>query len=48
MKFIYNWVVSPLSALTDLTHKNIYNREYALYIADNIINSLINYKEKDE
>ena len=37
MKVIYNCVVSPLSTLTDLAHKDIYSRKDAITVADSII-----------
>ena len=37
MKVIYNCVVSPLSTLTNLAHKDIYSRKDAITVADSII-----------
>jgi len=37
MKAIYNCVVSPLSTLTNLSHKDVYCRTDALFLADIII-----------
>ena len=47
MKFIYNCVVSPLSGLTDLYHKDIYNKKYASYIANLIIEECIKIAKKE-
>merc|ERR1712139_248061 len=37
MKVIYNCVVSPLSTLTNLAHKDVYCRADAIQVADSII-----------
>ena len=47
MKFIYNCVVSPLSGLTDLYHKDIYDKKYASYIANLIIEECLQIANKE-
>lgn len=41
MKAIYNCVVSPLSTLTNLSHREVYCRKDALYVADKIISETL-------
>ena len=41
MKVIYNCVVSPLSTLTNLAHKDIYSRKDAIVVANSIIKETI-------